>query len=145
MIHLANASLNLTTVVGSVWFPIQAGRAPYGATVCLADKCIPAVEVLQARRWLGSCRHCGRLTRIAVARETCILRALPSSILPSTSVRASAGSFPASLIALSVHFCIALSQSTPLMAAWNVSGIDGDGKEEAGVGEDEEKEKDRIH
>ena len=49
VIHLANASLNLTTVVRPVRFPVQAGRAPGGATICLADKCIPAVEILQAR------------------------------------------------------------------------------------------------
>lgn len=43
------------------------------------------------------------------------------------------------LIAPSLRFRFALSQSTPLTAAWNVSGSDGNGKEEAGIGEDEEE------
>ena len=46
VIHLANASLNLTTMVSSIWFPIQAGRTPRGTTIRLADKHISFVEAL---------------------------------------------------------------------------------------------------
>lgn len=144
MVHLANASLNLATVVRSIWFPIQAGRAPDGTAICLADKCRSAVEVLQARRWFRSRRRRGCHTRITVAREASILPAFPSSIVPGTSLGASTGYFFTTLIALSLCFCFALSQSTPLTAAWNISGIDGNGKYEAGVGENEEEEKDRV-
>ena len=49
------------------------------------------------------------------------------------------------MVALFLRFRFALSQSIPLTAAWNVSGIGGNGKEEAGVGEDEEEEEDRIY
>ena len=48
------------------------------------------------------------------------------------------------LIALYLGFCFVLLQSIPLIAAGNVSGINGNGIEEAAVGEDEEEEEDRI-
>ncbi len=76
--------------------------------------------------------------------EASILHTLPFRIFPKTSVRASVGSFPVASIELSLRFRFALSQSTPLTAAWNVSGVDGNGEEEAGVGEGEEEEKDRV-
>lgn len=76
--------------------------------------------------------------------EASILHALPFRILLKASVRASIGSFPVASIELSLRFRFALLQSTPLNAAWNVSRVDGNGEEEAGIGEDEEEEKDRI-
>ena len=48
------------------------------------------------------------------------------------------------LVALYLGFCFVLLQSIPLTTAGNVSGINGDGIEEAAVGEDEEEEEDRI-
>ena len=126
----------------SVWFPIQAGRAPNRATICLTDKCIPAVEVLQARRWLRSRRRCRYLARITVAREASVLRALPASVSRSTSIGALAGSFP---VTLTLLFCFTHLQSVPLAAAWNVSGIYGNGIKEPGVGDDKEGEKDRVY
>ena len=66
-------------------------------------------------------------------------------MLPSTSFRASAGSFSIVLIALSCRFYSALLQGTPLTAARNVSGINGNRNKEAGVGKKEEEKKDRIY
>lgn len=111
----------------------------------MADKCIPAVEALQARRWFRSRRCCGRLTGKTVTSRASVFRILLSNILSRTSVRTSAGSFLIMLNALSFRFCFALSQSTPLTAAWNISGVDGNSKEEASVGEDEEEKKDSIY
>ena len=145
MIHLPNASLSLTTVVRSVRFPVQAGSAPRGATICLTDKGIPAVEILQARRWFCSRRRRRNLACITVARDAAIFRAFSSSILQCTFIRASAGSFSVALFAQSLRFCFVLSQCTPVFATWNVTRIHGNGKEEAGIGEDEEEEKDRIY
>ena len=145
MIHLANASPNLTTVVRSIRFPVQAGRAPIRATICLADKCVSAVEALQARRWFRSRRCCGRLTCKSVTREASVLHASLFSILSRTSIRTPAGFFLIALKALSFCFCFALLQIKPLTTAWNISGIDGNGKEEAGVGEDEEEKKGSIY
>lgn len=145
VIHLADASPNFTTMVRTVRFPIQAGRAPIRATICLADECIPAVEVLQPRRWLRSRRCCGRFTCKTVTRRTPILRIFLSSIFFRTSVRTSAGPLLIVLNAPSFRFRLALSQSIPLTAAWDVSGIDGNSKEETGVGDDEEEKKDSIY
>ena len=79
-----------------------------------------------------------------MAMEASILHALPFRIVPKASVRASVGPFPIASIELSVRFRFTLSQSRPLTAAGNVSRVDGNGEEEAGVGEDEEEEKNRI-
>ena len=77
-----------------------------------------------------------------MARQVPIFRAFPYSILPGVSVKASAVFSPMALIALCLRF--ALSQSRPLTAVWDVSGIDGNGKEEACVCDDEE-EKDTVY
>lgn len=141
MIHLAYASLDLTTMMRSVRFPIQAGRAPNRATICLADKCIPTVEVLQARRRLCSRRRCGCLTSITRAPKASVL---PATILQRTSVRTSAAPFPIALFMLSFLFCFALFKSAPLTAAGNISGIDGNGIQEPGISEGEEGEKEGV-
>lgn len=145
MIHLADASPNLTTMVCSVRFPVQAGRAPIRATIRLADECIPVVEVLQARRWFRSRRCCRRLIRKTMTRTASVLRISLSSILSRTSVRTSAGPSLIVLNAPSFRFRLALLHSIPLTAAWDVSGIDCNSKEEAGVGDDEEEKKDSIY
>ena len=77
-----------------------------------------------------------------MTREASVLRAIPASISPSTSIGASARSFP---VALTLLFCFAHLQSVPLAAARNISGIDGDGIKEPSVGDDEEGEKDKVH
>ena len=130
--------------MSSVRFPVQAGRAPDGATISLADKSIPIVEVLQARRWARDRRRCGCLTRISVCREYSVLRALPVSVLPGTSIRASAVFFPVALIVLSLRFRYAPLQSAPLSTAGNISRIDGNGIEEPEVGEEQEGEEDGV-
>ena len=66
-------------------------------------------------------------------------------MLASSSVEASARPFSIVSIALFLRFRFNFSQSMPLTAAWNVPGIDGDSKEEAGIGDDEEEEKDGIY
>lgn len=143
MIHLANASLDLTTVMCSVRFPVQAGRAPLRAPISLTDECIPGVEVLQARRWSRIRRRCGYLTRITMAGNGSVLCALPTSILPSASIRTSAASFPVILVVLSLR--LVLMQSAPLAAAWHVSGIDDYGIKEPGVGENKEVKQDGVY
>ena len=143
MIHLANASLNLTTMMCSIRFPVQAGRAPIRAPVCLTNECIPGIEVLQARRWPRSRRRCEYPTRITVAREGSVLCVFPAGILPSASIGTSAVSFPVVLVVLSLRFV--LMESAPLVAAWNVSGIDDNGIKEPGVGENEEVEKEGVY
>ena len=145
MIHLAYASLDLTTVMRSVWFPIQASRTPDRATICLTHKYIPAVEVLQAGSWPRSRRRCRCHTCITVAREASVLCAFPASSFPITSIRASARSFSVALMALSLPFCLILPQSAPLTATWNISWIDGNGIKETGVSEGEEGKKDRVY
>ena len=128
----------------SVRFPVQASRAPDGATICLADKSIPIVEVLQARRWARDRRRYGCLTRISVSREYSVLRALPVSVLPGTFIRASAVFFPVALIVLSLRFRYAPLQSAPLSAAGNISGIDSNCIKEPEVGEEQEGEEDGV-
>ena len=143
MIHLADTSLDLTTVMCSVRFPVQAGRAPLRAPIVLTDECIPGVEVLQARRWSRSRRRCGYLTRITMAGDGSVPSAFPASILPSASIRTSATSFPIVLVVLSLR--LVLMQSAPLAAAWHVSGIDNYGIKEPSVGENEEVEQDGVY
>ena len=73
-----------------------------------------------------------------------VFRIFLSNILSRAAVRILAVSSLIELNALSFRFCFALLLSTPVAAAWDVSGIDGNSKEEASVGEDEEEKKDSI-
>lgn len=52
MVHFANATVDFPAMMSSVWFPVEACRAPYRSTVPLADKHIPFEEVLQTWRCL---------------------------------------------------------------------------------------------
>ena len=47
MVHLPHTAVHLAAVMGAVWFPVAASRAPNGSAITRANKYILAVEPFQ--------------------------------------------------------------------------------------------------
>lgn len=86
MVHLFDTAPNLTTVMGSIWLPIEACRTPYGTTISFAGKYILSIELSEIRRWICSGQGSGLAGSFRVKATMQVIRPVSSSFSPGKAV-----------------------------------------------------------